>query len=333
MDTVVVGVDGGGTRTRCVVVDGDGRVLGRAEAGGANPNSSPDPVGALAQAVSGAVAQAAEVEPGVAKRVAAGVFGLAGAGGAGHADALARATAAWHAAGLTGAPEVVGDLVVNFAAGTPEPEGLVLVAGTGAIAGRIADGAVVRRCDGYGWLVGDRGSGTWLGRMAVTAALDALDGRGPATALTRTVSAALLGDPVPADQEAGTAEAHALAQRLVRAVYGSPPAALARLSPVVDAAARAGDPAARMIVTEAADHLAESVHALVPRQGEALVLAGGILTSPTLLAELVTAAFAEPRSSGATATAGPGELGAAMLALRHTGLSPTALARIHADLL
>ncbi|MDI1463128.1 BadF/BadG/BcrA/BcrD ATPase family protein [Catellatospora sp. KI3] len=332
MDTVVVGVDGGGTRTRCVVVDTDGRVLGRAEAGGANPNSSPDPVGALAEALRGAVAQATAAEPGVADRVAAGVFGLAGAGGAGHADALARATAAWRAAGLAGAPEVVGDLVVNFAAGTPESEGLVLVAGTGAIAGRIADGAVVRRCDGYGWLVGDRGSGTWLGRMAVTAVLDALDGRGPTTALTRTVPAALLDELAHTAHEPGSAEAHALAQRLVRAVYGSPPAALAALSPVVDAAARAGDETARTIVAEAADHLVASVRALAPSPGEALVFAGGILTGPTLLAELVTAGFTAAEPAYAVSLAGPGELGAAMVALRRTGHA-SALARIHADLL
>ncbi|GHJ47923.1 N-acetylglucosamine kinase [Catellatospora sp. TT07R-123] len=333
MDTVVVGVDGGGTRTRCVVVDGDGRVLGRAEAGGANPHSSPDPVGALTDAVRTAVAQAAGTTPGVAARVATGVFGLAGAGGAGHADALRRAAAAWHAAGLAGTPEVVGDLVVNFAAGTPEPEGLVLVAGTGAIAGRIADGAVVRRCDGYGWLVGDRGSGTWLGRMAVTAALDALDGRGPDTVLTHTVPAALLDGPFPAAFEPGGADAHALAQRLIRAVYGAPPATLARLSPVVDAAARAGDATARLIAAEAADHLVASVEALAPQPAEPLVFAGGILTGPTLVAELVTARFAGSHPPRAVSTAGPGELGAALLALRRTGLPAPDLTRVHTALL
>src|SRR5262249_58991441 len=60
---------------------------------------------------------------------------------------------------LAGSVEVVADAELLLAAGTPEGWGLALVAGTGSIAyGRTADGRV-ERAGGWGWLLGDEGSG------------------------------------------------------------------------------------------------------------------------------------------------------------------------------
>src|SRR5436305_8154 len=67
-------------------------------------------------------------------------------------------------------------------------------AGTGAGAAVIDDGALVRRADGYGWLVGDEGSGVWIGTEAVRAALRAYDGRGAPTTLAESVPRLLLGE-------------------------------------------------------------------------------------------------------------------------------------------
>ena len=73
----------------------------------------------------------------------------------------------WADAGLTCDPGYRSDLEVAFAAGTPEPDGTVLVAGTGATAGAVTGHRLTRTADGHGWLLGDDGSGFWLGREAV----------------------------------------------------------------------------------------------------------------------------------------------------------------------
>ncbi len=66
---------------------------------------------------------------------------------------------------------MVGDAVTAFAAGTPEPSGAVLIAGTGAVAALIDGHEIMRAADGLGWLLGDVGSGRWMGLQAVRAAV------------------------------------------------------------------------------------------------------------------------------------------------------------------
>src|SRR5439155_578112 len=86
--------------------------------------------------------------------------------------------------------EVVSDAAVALWGALPEGEGVAVLAGTGSIAlARSADGREAR-AGGYGALVGDEGSGFWLGRAAATAAVRAADGRGPPTGLVELVSQA-----------------------------------------------------------------------------------------------------------------------------------------------
>ncbi|WP_377267118.1 N-acetylglucosamine kinase [Peterkaempfera sp. SMS 1(5)a] len=310
---LVLGVDAGGTSTRAVVVSLDGEILARSRGEGANPRSARNPAEALAGALRDALAG---VDP---QRVAGGVFGLAGSGAAGRALAEQLAGLAWEQAGLPGRPVVVPDLAVAFAAATPLPDGALLLSGTGAVAALLRDRQVSRRCDGYGWLVGDEGSGVWIGREAVRAALAALDGREEPTALVDGVSAALRCD---GDAPEG------LAQRLVGAVYGAEPARLAILAPVVDAAARAGDPVARRITAEAVAGLLRSAKALGPLDdGTPFVLAGSLLTRPTLLAEGVRAGLAE-LGVHRPLRALDGAAGAAALAARGRGAGDAAHRRL-----
>ncbi|MBX6383689.1 MAG: N-acetylglucosamine kinase [Microbispora sp.] len=300
-----VGVDGGGTSTRCVVVTESGEIAGRGRAGGANAISVPDPAANLRAALLGALEG---LDP---ARVAGGVFGLAGA-----ARAAESAERAWREAGLAGRPAVVGDVLVAFTGATEEPDGAVLVAGTGAIGARVRDRRIVRRADGFGWLLGDEGSGVWLGRRAAAAALNAIDGRGAPTVLVARVAEAVLGP--------GTAgEGPALAQALVAAVYAriaeSGPAWLGTLAPVVDAAAREGDEVARGIVAEASRRLCRTARAVYGAGERArggtgpLVLAGSLLTEQTELAHLVRA---ELGGWAALVRARDSAAGAAALALR-----------------
>jgi N-acetylglucosamine kinase-like BadF-type ATPase len=313
-----VGVDGGGTSTRCLVARETGEVAGRGRSGGANVLSAPDPAASLQAALTAAL------EGLDRSQVAGGVFGLAGI-----ARAETPAFQAWRAAGLTGLPVVVPDVLVAFCGATPDPDGTVLVAGTGAMAARIRERQVVRRADGLGWLLGDEGSGVWIGRHALTRALTALDGRTPPTLLVDLLAAAVLGRAEPAN-ELSQEFSRQLTQELVSAVYEQVASAgaawLGTLAPVVDDAARRGDPVAEDILDEAARRLSRTAKVAGrgpgggPGGGEAdeefggpLVLAGSLLTEPTELARRVHAALGDrvrwmPARDGAA--------GAAALALR-----------------
>ncbi|MEU0999877.1 N-acetylglucosamine kinase [Streptomyces tibetensis] len=189
--TLVIGLDAGGTRTRAVLADAaDGRPLGEGAAGPGNALTVPVPqlTEHLAEAVGRAVP---EPDRG---RVVVVAGGFAGATGAaedepGRRNALAALTAALRLLGIDAGPPVIGsDIEAAFASapGTPA-DGLALVAGTGAVALRITGRRGVATVDGDGWLLGDDGSGFWIGRAAVRAALRMADGRGAPTVLAGAV--------------------------------------------------------------------------------------------------------------------------------------------------
>src|SRR4051812_7514389 len=184
--TGLVAVDAGGTRTRAVVVDPSGRCRGYAVAGSGNPVAvGPEgAAAAVAESVVGALA-AAEMSRAEVQLV---VLAMAGSGST-------PATAELHdrlAAIGVDAPLVhESDLLATYCSGTHRPDGYAVVAGTGAGAIRVERGRQVAVADGLGWLLGDEGSGFWIGHRVVRAALADLDGRGPATGLTPMVLARL----------------------------------------------------------------------------------------------------------------------------------------------
>jgi N-acetylglucosamine kinase-like BadF-type ATPase len=333
----VVGVDAGGTHTRAAIVTLDGVVAAHGSGPGANPNSGGDTARALTTALTAALgATDPAIDPAL---IVGGVFGIAGAGAAGRARIVTAAGTAWRAAGLTGAPDVVTDIAVAYAAGTTEPAGIVVFAGTGAGAAVIDDGEIERRADAYGWLIGDEGSAVWIGREAVRAAMRAYDRRGPATVLAETVPRALLGEAaepllaelppgvlpglppgvLPGTAGEGPASGPALPQAIVREVYSGPPAALGGLAPLVSAAAEEGDEVARRIAAEAAECLLNDVDAVRPAlaghgPGHGLVVAGSLLERGPV-ADAVRSGLRE-RFGTDPSPAGEGTAGAARLAIR-----------------
>jgi N-acetylglucosamine kinase-like BadF-type ATPase len=306
-----VGMDAGGTRSRAAVLDAAGTVRGTATGLGANPVSHvPERAfDALADTLRAALRGLPAGE------VRGLVLGLAGAGPSGGIAVgdLARA------AGLSCPAHVVGDVLTAFAAGTAEPDGTVLVSGTGATAVRIVGRREAAVADGNGWLLGDDGSGLWLGREAVRAALAAIDGRGAPTALLPAVTGALLGTPLAPDVGREGAE------RVVAAVHGEPPVALARLAPLVSAAAAAGDEVAGGIVARAAEALVGAVAAVrAGTERTPIVLAGSVVTGPTPVADRTRDALAQ-RWPGCVRVAGDPAKAAAWLAAVRCGLP----ARLH----
>lgn len=327
-DHYVIGIDAGGTNTRCALATLDGTVVGTGSGPGANPNSGGDPENALYTALD-------EATRGVDRsKVAAGVFGIAGAGAAGRPLLLSASRKAWGELGMKGEPEVFTDIAINFASGTAASCGIVVFAGTGAGAAVVSDGEILRRADGYGYLLGDEGSAVWIGRCGAKAALSAMDGRGAPTVLAEEVPRALLGSEVLADlmprrlAMAGRGLPPAgprpysplLTQAIVKEVYGRPPASIGRLGPVVSRAAEAGDEVAMKIVEEAADWLLMDVDAVRPALPEPdaatapVVMAGSVLGRGPV-ARLVGEGLRE-RFGVEPQQAGDGAAGAARMAIR-----------------
>ncbi|PXY37157.1 N-acetylglucosamine kinase [Prauserella coralliicola] len=259
----VVGVDAGGTATRALAVGADGTVLGTGRAGGANPNSHPpeQAAAAIAGAVTAALTGLGPSDP------SAFVIGMAGASKLTDPAVAEVFDRAWRGAGFGVTPRVVSDAEAAFASATEDADGTVLVAGTGSIAGRIRKRRMVSVAGGYGWLLGDEGSGYWIGREAVRAALDVLTRGGEAGPLVRAV---LAETGVEEDQP----KAH---HRLITAANAEPPVRLARFAPLVSEAAGT-DPVADAIVGRAAACLVElALAAREPGERTPVVLVGSVL--------------------------------------------------------
>jgi N-acetylglucosamine kinase-like BadF-type ATPase len=302
MTGLAVGIDAGGSSTRALAVDLDGNRVGSARGPGANLNSSANAEHALRTVLSGVLVEDARVE--------ALVFAAAGAGpsGAPRAIAIARAaTSGYDVRRLV----VHSDVEAAFAAGSVDPDGTVLVAGTGAVAARMRGFRQERRQDGHGYLLGDRGSAFWIGAAAARAVLADLDGAGPPTRL-RSILLALVRVQ---DSVAGRDDARTLtdAETIEAAVYAQPPAWLGTLAPSVESAAAEGDPVAAAIIDDAVAELvgcAGRAH-----DGGTLVVTGAVATGTGLLGVRIRAAL-ESALGTVPVIVHDASVGAAALALR-----------------
>ncbi|WP_422774701.1 N-acetylglucosamine kinase [Plantactinospora sp. WMMC1484] len=307
-DGMVVGLDVGGTSTRATVVALSGERLGTGRAGGGNPTSHGAEQAAeqLRVALTDALAG---LDP---ELVRAGTIGLAGAGRL-LADPAGRAAfdRTWQDVGLRCPYEVFGDALVAYASGAAEPDGTILIAGTGAIAAEVRDMALDRVADGHGWLLGDAGSGFWLGREAVRQALADLDRHQPPGLLSTLVLTELLGSAEVAARPRDTVDV------LVQTVTRRPAVELAALAPLVLKAGIDGDPAATAIFGEAARLLSANVDRIRPAEARTpIVLGGGLLVVDTPLVQTVRSALTARWPDAPLRYADDGALGAAWLAAR-----------------
>ncbi|SDL17967.1 N-acetylglucosamine kinase [Tessaracoccus oleiagri] len=252
-----MGIDLGGTSTRCVVSDVDGALLGFGRAAGGNPRSSVgDPAENLATAIRTA---------GIFDVDAVGI-GAAGTGSARRDEMLDTLRRGLSLAGVTAPTAFDTDFGIAFRSASPSPDGRLLLAGTGAVAAQYANWEMTRRFDGLGWLLGDTGSGSWIGREALRAVAADLDGRGEPTVLSGQLldHYGIADDPDPA-------------QALVRVTDGTRAAEWATVTPFVIGSD--GDPVASRILDAAAAALTDTLS----YAGDGpTVLAGGVLGAEAL---------------------------------------------------
>lgn len=268
-DLTTLCIDVGKTSCRVAVLDGP-RTVDQRTGDGLPGAAAPGAARAVAERVGSLVAQ---LHPDAVAR--------AGAVGAGVAGALAdpeaaQAIATALVAALRLPVAVTSDIVTAHVGALRGRPGVALVAGTGAVALGVGVGGQMRVIDGWGPDLGDLGSGSWIGREGIRAALRAGLGLTPSTTLTAAL-ATLTGGSDP-----------------VRWVAAAPhPArAAARFAPLVLDQAVDGDGAALEIAGRAIAHLTETARGAAPATDGIPVAALGGLTAHLWFASRLTASLA-----------------------------------------
>jgi glucosamine kinase len=267
----VLGIDAGGSKTVCLLADGEGAIVAEARGAGANLHAA----GELA--VEKVLHEV--MEEAIGDRAIAPAAICLGIAGVDREDEARTIRAIMRRIGYKSRTLVVNDALIALVAGAGDAPAIVIVAGTGSIVyGRNGSGEAAR-AGGWGHMIGDEGSGYWIGREALAAVMRAADRRGPDTQLTGEILAHFEIRDV---------------SRLPRIVYDreQPRMAVAALGPLVHQVAERGDAVAARILERAIDELvlaAGSVTSRLEMRGDPFTfyLAGSVFrVVPSLAAQL-----------------------------------------------
>jgi len=313
--TYVIGVDGGGTKTEAVLVDGCGRVVSWGTGSPSNPNrvSPEDVLVSLREAIGQALSRTENVSR---PAIAAACLGLAG--GTGNQELIRQAAARL---GIGEQIIVVSDVVIAFWGAITKGFGVVVVAGTGSCAYGVGLQGQTARAGGWGYLAGDEGSGYDVGRAGMRAALRAYDGRGPSTTLVGRLLEFFHVETV---------------SRVIPALYhpadGDSKTFVSAFAPLVVQAALEGDTVSQEILQDAGRELGLSAVAVARQLGLCdrefeLGLVGGVFQAGDLIiAPLRDLVLQVAPKANVFISHRPPALGAARLALRAIGKDVPVLA-------
>ncbi|HTW24563.1 MAG TPA: BadF/BadG/BcrA/BcrD ATPase family protein [Candidatus Baltobacteraceae bacterium] len=180
--TYFLGFDGGGTKTECILADSEGRVVGRSVGGPSNP------LRAGYMRAWFALSEAADVVLSRQKITASHIRGVcAGLGGAGRSGVARRAAAFFERGFPNAAVRVTTDLEIALEAAFGAADGIILLAGTGSAGFGRGENGKTARAGGRGPWFSDEGSAFDIGRRAFQAVVEAEEGRGPETALSKRI--------------------------------------------------------------------------------------------------------------------------------------------------
>lgn len=274
-----VGIDGGGTKSRLMAMDGNGTLAGPWF--GESTNLASNREEEVRDHISALYRRFLQAQGITGEEIAAFCIGSAGVD---VQENVIQLTAVIRDAGITCPIKVVNDVEILLAGESGGKPGAVLISGTGSVAfGKNAAGET-HRTGGWGHLVGDEGSGYWIAQEAVRQCLHARDGR-----RQPTIMADMLCKAAGVDDVTG----------LTIMVYGpdSNKSKLAGLGFHVDKAAEQGDALALGIMETAARDLCGMVAAVYSRLGLAksdpLVLSGGTVLHSKPLREKLLPLLAE----------------------------------------
>src|SRR5688572_9409973 len=171
---IILAVDGGGSRTRCLAIDKGGRIVGEGTSGPSNHLLVEPEI--VAHSLKEAIDKARS-EAGAAQfvSVSAGLAGVDFDGeGAAEMETLLQSLGFPHAI-------AVGDMVIAHAGALAGQPGVVALAGTGSSILAVDDSGKRVKVGGWGPIYGDEGSAYRIGQMALRAVARAFDGCGPVT--------------------------------------------------------------------------------------------------------------------------------------------------------
>ncbi|OJF94964.1 N-acetylglucosamine kinase [Pararhizobium antarcticum] len=251
MPNYILGFDGGGTSCRAAVASADGRILGRGKSGAANILTDPDT--ALVNIVD--AARAAYTDAGIDPAHIASATAVLGLAGNNVGDAVHYVEARLPFAKA----EIVSDVLIALEGALPAGDGAVASLGTGTV-------YVVRRNEtvsyigGWGFAVGDLGSGARLGQALLQESILTFDGIHPSSPLTEAVMAEFDDDP----------------RAVVDFARKARPGDLGRYAPRLFAFADKGDAVAIALLTAATTSIDETLDVVVKRGGKPICLLGGL---------------------------------------------------------
>src|SRR5215208_4303914 len=263
MTFIVIGIDGGGSKTHAIVADEQGRTI--AETVGPRSAVKPGHADASATVIADVVRDAlasCEMSHVTPRALCVGVAG------AGRETERRQLWQALVSRDLAAELVIHSDFSIALDDAFGDGPGVLLISGTGSVAfGRGPAGATAR-CGGWGPVCGDEGSGAWIGRRALSVVTAAADGREPETALTGAI--------LTAAQVNETGD-------LIAWAANAAPAQLATLAPVVLSVAESGDLRANALVTLAVEELMLHLRTLArqlfvdERAAVPVALAGGLM--------------------------------------------------------
>ncbi|MBS7651989.1 ATPase [Candidatus Bathyarchaeota archaeon] len=266
----IIGIDGGASKTLCLLSDLRGRLLGAGLGGPSNYITIG--VEKARESIEEAVKGALGGYWGMRAEVA--YLGMAGAEGSRGKSIL---KGIMEDLGVAERVFVDTDAAIALAGATACKPGIVVISGTGSIAYGVNRFGERRRAGGWGYLLGDEGSGFDIGRRGLASALRAQDGRGGGTVLLeRLMSHFEVGD----------------VYELIERIYGCEDRVyeVASAAPIVLEAARSGDPVSKEILERALEELEILALAVIRGLGMKdeefpLALVGGIFEARDLMAE------------------------------------------------
>jgi N-acetylglucosamine kinase-like BadF-type ATPase len=289
--SLVLGIDGGGTKTVCVLMDDTGQVLGRGEAGASNYQS----VGKQAafDAIQSAIAEA--IAPLGTVQVDAICLGLAGVGRPTDIQVVqtfVQQLQSSNALSITWTLQpsnvvICNDAMIALAGGLGHVVGIVAIAGTGSIVlGRNAKGQM-KRVGGWGYILGDSGSAYHIASSGLRAAMRAYDGCDAATSLQERFREHLNLSSL---------------EDIVNIIYqqGWSVKQIAALAPIVAQEATLGDKVSLNILENAVKELVQATQIVIdtlfsPSDVVEVVTAGGLWNGISLMRENFASSLAQQK--------------------------------------